>query len=76
VDIRALLEAGCSLEAALADAPRKDGGFSLLTVIWLRREWRVGALARDAGLAEAEAHALERFHADLVDTLLARAGPS
>lgn len=76
VDIRALLEAGGSLEAALSDAPRKDGGFSILTVTWLLRGWPVAALARDAGLPEDEARALERFHRDLLDALLMKAGPS
>jgi hypothetical protein len=76
VDIRALLAAGGSLEAALADAPRKDGGFSSLTVIWLLRDWPVGALARDAGLPEDEVRALEHFHRDLLEILLTRTGPS
>jgi hypothetical protein len=75
MDIRALLAAGGSLEAALADAPRKDGGFSSLTIIWLLRDWPVGALARDAGLPDDEVQALERFHRELLETLLAGAGP-
>jgi hypothetical protein len=76
VDIRALLLAGGDLDAALADAPRKDGGFSLLTVIWLLRDWRVGALAREAGFSTAEALELERFHGEFLRALLALAGPA
>lgn len=34
-DVRALLEAGGDLERALEDAPKKDGGFSPMTLAWL-----------------------------------------
>lgn len=39
VDIEALLARGGDLERALADAPRKDGGFSALTLAWLLRQF-------------------------------------
>lgn len=35
VDVKALLDAGGDLERALADAPRKDGGFSPETLAWV-----------------------------------------
>lgn len=35
VDVKALLEGGGDLERALADAPRKDGGFSPETLAWV-----------------------------------------
>lgn len=35
VDIKALLDAGGDLDRALADAPRKDGGFSPETLAWV-----------------------------------------
>jgi len=76
VDIRALLESGGDLESALADAPRKDGGFSPLTLVWLLRDWPVEVLARDAGLPQEEVQAIERFRASLLERLLAKVGPS
>lgn len=45
VDVKALLDAGQDLEAALADAPRRDAGFSPLTLAWLLRSFPHGALA-------------------------------
>lgn len=35
IDVRALLDAGGDLDRALADAPRKDGGFSPETLAWV-----------------------------------------
>lgn len=34
-DVRALVESGLDLDRALADAPRKDGGFSPMTLAWV-----------------------------------------
>ena len=44
-DVRVLLEAGGELERALRDAPRKDAGFSPLTLAWVLRGMDVAALA-------------------------------
>lgn len=57
VDVEALLSSGCDLERALRDAPRKDAGFSPLSLVWLLREMPIGPLSRAAGeTAAATAH--------------------
>lgn len=35
VDVQALVDAGCDLERALRDAPKKDGAFSPATLAWV-----------------------------------------
>lgn len=51
-DIEALLAKGGNLLRALADAPRKDGGFSALTLGWALSGWAVAEAARAAGFGE------------------------
>jgi hypothetical protein len=75
VDVRALLAQGGDLERALRDAPRKDGGFSTLTLAWILRGLPVDAMATEEGVGEAERHALERFRDELVARLTAAARP-
>ncbi|HEV2852581.1 MAG TPA: nucleotidyl transferase AbiEii/AbiGii toxin family protein [Thermoanaerobaculia bacterium] len=75
VDVRFLLGAGADLPQALADAPRKDAGFSPLTLAWVLRDVRPRALARVAGLSEAEADELEEFKEQLISTLLETTAP-
>ena len=48
-DVEALLETGLDLERALRDAPRKDGGFSPLTLIRVLRSLSIEAMARASG---------------------------
>lgn len=74
-DVRALLASGGELERALADAPRKDGGFSPLTLAWVLGGMPVGRLAGAAGWSRDAAEALERFRDELVDRLLELAVP-
>lgn len=74
-DVHALLLAGGELERALADAPRKDGGFSPLTLAWVLRGMPVGRLAGAAGWSRDAAEAIERFRDKLVDRLLELAVP-
>ena len=50
VDVRALVEAGGDLDRALADAPRKDGGFSGPTLAWLLRQFPLRKLGADPQL--------------------------
>jgi hypothetical protein len=38
-DVKALLDAGGDLEQALADAPAKDAGFSVLTLAWVLKSF-------------------------------------
>jgi hypothetical protein len=64
-DARALVEAGGDLDRALADAPKKDGGFSPMTLVWLLDQLdlsRAPALGFDAAR-------LDRFRAELIARL-------
>jgi hypothetical protein len=67
VDIRALVESGADLDAALSAAARKDGGFGRADLAWVLREMKVGALARAEGY---DAEGLSRFARELTDKLL------
>jgi len=75
VDVRGLLESGADLKQALADAPRKDAGFSPLTLAWILRDIRPKALGHLAGLSEEEAKHLEEFKERLVLELLEAGAP-
>lgn len=75
VDVRALLESGADLQGALADAPRKDAGFSPLVLAWVLRDLRPRSLAGAAGLSEAEAEDLDRFREKLISGLLEAGAP-
>jgi hypothetical protein len=74
VGVRALLERDGDLEAALRDAPRKDGGFSPLMVAWILERFPVTDLAPLSGLTAAETRELERFKLDLIARLTRAAG--
>ena len=50
VDVGALLDAGGDLDRAIADAARKDGGFSPPTLAWLLDQLPVAALATSSNL--------------------------
>jgi hypothetical protein len=65
MDIAALVAAGGDLARALRDAPRKDGGFSALTLGWSLSNWRVAEAAGAAGL-EDRADELEAFRQRLL----------
>lgn len=54
-DALALVESGCDLQRALSDAPRKEAGFSPLTLMWVVKNLPVEKLARSAGTTPAEA---------------------
>jgi hypothetical protein len=75
VDVRALLEAGLDLAAALRDAPKKDGGFSALTLAWVLHTFNVGGLARAIGWDEAQIAGLDAFRQQLIAQLTAAAKP-
>ncbi|MCY2960110.1 MAG: nucleotidyl transferase AbiEii/AbiGii toxin family protein [Planctomycetota bacterium] len=68
VDVGALLEKGLDLDRALAEAPRKDRGFSPLTLAWLLREMPVETMAR----AEGASPDLVKARVELRDRLLRR----
>lgn len=75
VDLRALLDAHGDLDRALADAPRKDGGFSPLTLAWVLRSLPIRVLAARLGTPTEEAIALEAFRDEFVERLTAAAAP-
>ena len=65
-DVRDLLAAGGDLARALADAPRKDGGFSPMTLAWLLRGLAVRELGELAGASAEWIVGLETFRNGLV----------
>jgi len=69
IDIEALVRNGEDLDAALADAPNRDSGFSPLTLAWVLRDFDVSALAVAAGLDAAAAANLDRFRRTLITQL-------
>lgn len=75
VDVKALLDAGGDLQAGLRDAPKKDGGFSPLTLAWVMKGHDPRPAARALGWTAAEAEALHSFGRWLVDRLTEDAAP-
>lgn len=63
------------LEAGLRDAPKKDAGFSPLTLAWVLRGFDLGPPARGLGWAESEERELSAFRDWLVERLTAGAAP-
>jgi hypothetical protein len=76
IDIKALVEAGEDLEKAVMEAPRKDDGFSPLTLAWLLNEMSIEALARSEGYDESESRNLKDFRDKLVAILLSLSKPA
>jgi hypothetical protein len=75
IDVRELLASGGDLVRALGDAPRRDGGFSPLTLAWVLRGLPVAALAGAAGVDPTSATGLERFRDELVSRITAAGRP-
>ncbi|MGH9390806.1 MAG: nucleotidyl transferase AbiEii/AbiGii toxin family protein [Vicinamibacteria bacterium] len=75
IDVRDLLAQGGALEKALRDAPRKDGGFSPLTLAWVMRETNPAPLARALGWTEEQIRGLSDFHSWLIEKLIAAGTP-
>lgn len=74
-DVRALLATGGSLERALRDAPRKDLGFSPLTLAWVLREMPLARLAGAGGSGAEETARLDAFREELITALTDLAVP-
>jgi hypothetical protein len=72
IDVRELLARGGDLDRALADAPRKDGGFSPLTLAWLLRDLPVESVARAQGESGDD---LAEFRDKLVERLTKGGAP-
>jgi hypothetical protein len=75
VDVKALVDAGGNLNAALGDAPKKDAGFSPLTLAWVLKGYDVRPAAKALGWSVAQMEALEVFRQWLIDRLTAGAAP-
>lgn len=75
IDIRALLATGLDLGAALAEAGRKDGGFSPLMVAHLLVDFPVERQATQLGLGESQRGELEGFRRELAARIAAAARP-
>jgi hypothetical protein len=74
-DVQALLNAGADLSAAVRDAPKKDAGFSALTLAWVLRDFDVTPLARALGWSDEAAASAEAFREQLIDRLTHIARP-
>lgn len=67
-DVRVLIESGLELERALADAPKKDGGFSPMTLAWVLER----APLADAERLGFDGASLAAFRDELVARLVGR----
>lgn len=74
-DVRSLLASGGDLERALLDAPRKDGGFSPMTLAWLLRELAIDSMTALEGWDSSRASELARFREELVHRIMRLAKP-
>jgi hypothetical protein len=74
-DVKALLDAGADLPQALKDAPRKDQGFSSLTLAWTLKQLHLQNLAHALSWTAHQTDALKQFHAWLIDRLTAAGAP-
>jgi hypothetical protein len=75
VDVKALLDAGGDLEAALRDAPMKDAGFSPLTLAWVLRSYDPRPAARALGWSDSDTDVLVAFRDWLLERLTSAAAP-
>ena len=75
IDVQALLGAGTDLIAALQDAPKKDAGFSAMTLAWVLHTFEMGPLARALGWSDQQIADLDAFRRQLIDRLTAIARP-
>lgn len=69
VDVQALLEAGADLPAAVRDAPRKDTGFSAMTLAWVLHTFEASPLARAMGWSEEQAAGTDAYRQQLIARL-------
>jgi hypothetical protein len=72
VDVEALVVHGLSLENAIASAPRKDGGFSPLTIAWVLQNFDVPSLAAATNITDEDSERINRFRVRLIDQLLSQ----
>ena len=75
LDVEALLAHGEDLERALSDAPKKEAGFSPLTLVWVVRELPIDAMARASGMSTMEGERASSFRGELIDRIVKLAEP-
>ena len=75
VDVQVLLEAGTDLTAALHDAPKKDAGFSGMTLAWVLHTFETAPLARALGWSEEQTARVDAFRHQLIERLAQIARP-
>ena len=75
VDVQVLLEAGTDLTAGLHDAPKKDAGFSAMTLAWVLHTFETAPLARALGWSEEQTSGVEAFRHQLIERLAQIARP-
>jgi hypothetical protein len=75
VDVKALVDAGGDLRAALGDAPKKDAGFSPLTLAWVLKGYDPRPAAQALGWSATQTEELLSFRQWLIDRLTAGAVP-
>jgi hypothetical protein len=75
VDLKALLDAGGDLQAGLRDAPKKDTGFSPLTLAWVLKDFDPRPALKALGWGAHETEELVSFRQWLISQLTASAVP-
>jgi len=70
IDIEALVRNGELLQTAIDDAPRRDSGFSPLTLARILRTLDVAAMAPSSGIDPPAAQRLDDFRRWLIDRLV------
>lgn len=75
VDLKALLDAGGDLQAGLRDAPKKDAGFSPLTLAWVLKDFDPRPALKALGWGARETEELVSFRHWLISQLTASAVP-
>ncbi len=76
VDVRALFDAGLDFDRALRDAPKKDGGFSAMTLAWVLEGFDLRPMATALSWSVDETAKLDAFRLDLIDRLVRMSRPS
>lgn len=70
IDVKALGESGEDLDRAIAMAPRRDSGFSPLTLAWVLRDFDVNGMAAAVGVGTEEANRFDAFRTQLIARLV------
>jgi hypothetical protein len=69
-DIGVLIAHGVSLDDAINSAPRKDGGFSSLTLAWILQNLDVRSLAEASRFTDGDVIDIDRIRIELIEKLL------